>query len=85
MLVPFSYEPLPERLQSLKISRALWRVKLPGFNLIVGDDRGEFPPIIGDKGECSVILEYDYDSRRFVANGAAEGDSAARSGIEESL
>ena len=44
-----------------------------------------FPPIIGDKEECSVILEYDYDSRRFVANGAAEGESAARSGIEESL
>jgi hypothetical protein len=54
-------------------------------NLIVGDDRGEFPLMIGDKGECSVILVYDYDSSRFVANGAAEGESAARSGIEESL
>jgi hypothetical protein len=41
--------------------------------------------MIGDKGECSVIVVYDYDSRRFVANGAAEGESAARSGIEESL
>ena len=47
--------------------------------------RGEFPSMIGDKGECSVILVYDYDSCRFVANGAAEGESAARSGIEESL
>jgi hypothetical protein len=47
--------------------------------------RLNFPPMIGDKGEYSVILVYDYDSRRFVANGAAEGESAARSGIEESL
>jgi hypothetical protein len=44
-----------------------------------------FPPMIGDKEEYSVILVYDYDSRRFLANGAAEGESAARSGIEESL
>jgi hypothetical protein len=41
--------------------------------------------MIGDKGEYSVILEYDYAIRRFAANGAAEGESAARSGIEESL
>ena len=41
--------------------------------------------MIGEKGEYSVILVYDYDSRRLVANGAAEGESAARSGIEESL
>jgi hypothetical protein len=33
----------------------------------------------------SDILVYDYDDRRFVANGAAEGESAARSGLEESL
>jgi hypothetical protein len=49
------------------------------------DDRGEFSPMIGDKGECSVILVHDHDSRRFVANGAAEGESVARSSIEESL
>ena len=41
--------------------------------------------MIGDKGEGSVILVYDYDRRRFVANGAAEGESIARSSIEESL
>ena len=39
--------------------------------------------VVGSEG--SVILVYDYDSRRFVANGAAEGESAARFGIEESL
>jgi hypothetical protein len=44
-----------------------------------------FPAMIGDKRECSVILGYDYDNRRFVANGAAESESAARSGPEESL
>jgi hypothetical protein len=27
--------------------------------------------MIGARGEYSVILVYDYDSRRFVANGAA--------------
>ena len=42
-------------------------------------------PKIGDKGKCSVILAYDYDNCRLVANGAAESESAARSGIEESL
>jgi hypothetical protein len=41
--------------------------------------------MIRDKGEYSVILVDDYDSRRFVATGAAEGVSAARSCIEESL
>jgi len=41
--------------------------------------------VIGAKGEYSVILVYEYDNLRFTANGAVEGESTARSSIEESL
>jgi hypothetical protein len=33
----------------------------------------------------AVMLLYDHDNRRFVANGAVESKSTARSGIEEPL
>jgi len=36
-------------------------------------------------GEHSVIFVCDHENRSFIANRAAQGESAARSGIEESL
>jgi hypothetical protein len=47
--------------------------------------RKNFPRMIGDNREYSVILEDDYNRRHFVPHGPTEGESVARSGIEESL
>jgi hypothetical protein len=45
----------------------------------------KFSPNDGDNRAYSLILVHDYDKRHFVPNGPAEGESAAGSGIEESL